>query len=359
MIQIHIIHGISQLFLETIKNGLLKKQEIILYYEKAFDDSNLLDFELIDNGEISKGSIGKSESCISCVSRSHAYDTICDLQSKYGTGDIVVIFPAYVEPRAIADYFVIMEDDREIMIMDIRTVSTALDCMSFLRDVTVEKLGDEMAKSEFLYRSVEYSDSVFLANHNRISPESLEGVKEVLGQINSMVELFDLTDDGTLPAAFSELPIFNFEHPTRFSPLTSESQITPYVGAQSERIVWSSFTPMHPERFSRFIDENLEFIFRSRGNLWFANCIQNQVGWESFANVFSMDRLDTWQTIDISAENYLVLLIQSSRKSKEVIFAELESCLFTASELASDPSTWIQLPDSLYEAIQQRQESGE
>jgi G3E family GTPase len=359
MIQIHVIHGISQLFLETTKNGLLKKQQIILYYEKAFDDSNLLDFELFDNGEISKGSIGKPDGCISCVSRSHAYNTICDLESKYGTGDIVVIFPAHVEPRAIADYFAIMEDDREIMIMDIRTVSTALDCMSFLRDVTVEKLGEEMAKSEFLYRSIEYSDSLFLANHNRISPVSLEGVKEVLCQINSMVELFDLSDDGTLPISLSELPIFNFEDPTRFSPLTSESQITPYVGAQSERIVWRSITPMHPERFSRFIDENLEVIFRSRGNLWFANCIQNQIGWESFANVFSMDRLDTWEAIEISAENYLVLIIQSSRKSKEVIFADLDSCLFTASELASDASTWIQLPDPLYEAIQQRQESGE
>jgi predicted mannosyl-3-phosphoglycerate phosphatase (HAD superfamily) len=53
------------------------------------------------------------------------------------------------------------------------------------------------------------------------------------------------------------------------------------------------------------------------------------------------------------------LIIQSSRKSKEVIFADLDSCLFTASELASDASTWIQLPDPLYEAIQQRQESGE
>ena len=84
MIQIHIIHGISQLFLEMIKNGLQKKQHIVLYYEKAFDDSNLLDFELIDNGEISKGSIGKPESCISCVSRSHAYDTIYDLHGKYG-----------------------------------------------------------------------------------------------------------------------------------------------------------------------------------------------------------------------------------------------------------------------------------
>jgi hypothetical protein len=72
-----------------------------------------------------------------------------------------------------------------------------------------------------------------------------------------------------------------------------------------------------------------------------------------------MDRLDTWEAIGISAENYLVLIIQSSRKSKEVIFAELDSCLFTASELASDTSTWIQLPDPLYEAIQQRQESGE
>jgi G3E family GTPase len=359
MIQVHVIHAISQLFLETIKNGLLKKQEIILYYEKAFDDSNLLDFELFDNGEITKGSIGKPESCISCVSRSHAYDTICDLESKYGAGEIVVIFPAFVEPRAIADYFVIMEDDRESIIMDIHTVSTAVDCMNFLRDVTVEKLGEEMAKSEFLYRSIEYSDSVFLANHNRISSESLEGVKEVLGQINSMVELLDLSDDGTLHAALSELPIFNFEHPTRFSPLTSESQITPYVGARSERIVWSAITPMHPERFAKFIDENLEFIFRSRGNLWFANCVQNQIGWESFANVFSMDRLDTWEAIDISAENYLVLLIQSSSKSKEVILAELESCLFTTSELTSDPSTWIQLPDPLYEAIQQRQESGE
>jgi G3E family GTPase len=356
MIKIDLIHGISQTLLETVKQGLQGSEEIIIYYERSFNETGLLDFQIIEKGEVRNGSIGRLEECISCKCRSHTYDLVQELQAKYEDVNVVVIVPAFVEPRAVADYIIMMDGDLPENFLDIRSVSSVIDCMSFFQDVAVIKIGQEITKSEFLYRSIEYSDSLFLGNSHRISKVKLEELKEISKQVNSKIKFCELSNTGILLTALSELHIFDYEDPTRFSPLTSESLITYSNGVEVERVVWSSDTPLHSERFADFIENNLENIFRSRGNLWFANCIQNQVGWESTSNIYCMDRLDTWDEIGIGAENFLVILVNKSSISSSAVKAALDNCVLTSVELETDISTWKQMKDPLYEATRECQE---
>ncbi len=108
-------------------------------------------------------------------------------------------------------------------------------------------------------------------------------------------------------------------------------------------------------RATVFVDKYLGYVYRSRGNLWFANCLTQQVGWESFSNVYSMDRLDTWIEIGIPAESYLVMLYQNEELTQEELSTALTECLLTDSELNTDTNSWINFRDPLFDAIQKQQ----
>lgn len=356
MIRLRLFHGLSQTYLGVVHSALESYDcDAGIVYEKSFNEEDLLDFRISTPVGIKTGSVGSPDGCISCVSRNHAYEVSKEISGEFDELTIGVFFPALVEPRPVADYIYALEDELEEPTLDIISVSTVIDLLTFNHDISVEKVASEIARSEFLCRSIEYSDALIVANSDRVTPESGQIALEIAGQIRTNLSVIEMGAGGLPLSPLKSVPIFDYENELRYSPLTSESSISSVAGLNSSRFVWHAQSPMNPERFAAFVDKYLGYVYRSRGNLWFANCLTQQVGWESFSNVYSMDRLETWTEIGIPAENYLVMLYQNEELTQEELSAALKECLLTDSELNTDTNTWIKFSDPLFDAIQKQQ----
>ena len=356
MIRLRLFHGLSQTYLGVVNSELPSYDcDASIVYEKSFNEGDLLDFRISTPAGIITGSIGSPDDCISCVSRNHAYEVSKEISEEFEELTVGVFFPALVEPRPVADYIYALEDELEDSTLDIISVSTIIDLLTFNHDISVEKVASEIARSEFLCRSIEYSDALIVANSDRVTPESGQIALEIAGQIRANISVIEMGAGGLPLSSFESVPIFDYENELRYSPLTSESNISSVAGLKSSRFVWHAQSPINPERFAAFVDKYLGYVYRSRGNLWFANCLTQQVGWESFSNVYSMDRLDTWIEIGIPAESYLVMLYQNEELTQEELNTALTECLLTDSELNTDTNTWINFSDPLFDAIQKQQ----
>ncbi len=356
MIRLRLFHGLSQTYLGVVQKEFKSFNcDASIIYEKSFNEGDLLDFRVNTPEGIKTGSIGSPDGCISCISRNHAYEVCKEISGEFDELTLGVFFPAFVEPRPVADYIYALEDELEDSTLDIISVSTVIDLLTFNHDISIEKVASEIARSEFLCRSIEYSDVLIVANSDRVTPESGQIALEIAGQIRTNISVIKVGADGLPLSSFESVPTFDYENELRYSPLTSESSISSVAGLKSSRFVWHAQSPLNPERFAAFVDKYLGYVYRSRGNLWFANCLKQQVGWESFSNVYSMDRLDTWTVIGMPAENYLVMLYQNDELTEVDLSAALTECLLTDAELNTDSNTWIHLSDPLFEAIQRLQ----
>ena len=163
MIRLRLFHGLSQTYLGVVNSELPSYDcDASIVYEKSFNEGDLLDFRISTPAGIKTGSIGSPDDCISCVSRNHAYEVSKEISEEFEELTVGVFFPALVEPRPVADYIYALEDELEDSTLDIISVSTIIDLLTFsLDNCPNDKLPDLFLDLWNLQREKESLPKVF------------------------------------------------------------------------------------------------------------------------------------------------------------------------------------------------------
>lgn len=369
----------------TVLNHVLNNRDGLKVAVIVNDLSEVnVDADLVrDGGGLSRTNeklVEMSNGCICCTLRE---DLLREVERLAGEGrfDYILIESTGVgEPVPVAQTFTYIDEELGIdlsKLCRLDTMVTVVDAYRFWRDyssgetliergqATGEDDGREVV--DLLIDQIEFCDVLVLNKCDRVGAEELDELEKVLRALQPKARLIRAEHGRVDPSAILNTGLFDFEEASRSAGWIQELE-KPHHTPETEEYGISSFVyeralPFHPERLMEWMSNWPAEVVRAKGTLWLATR-------SDFAQTFSQ----AGPSIRIGPAGYWVAALPENERKKlfredpelekewhprfgdrinklvligigldrAELEAQLDECLLTEAELASD---WSLLTD--------------
>jgi G3E family GTPase len=189
----------------------------------------------------------------------------------------------------------------------IDTMVTVVDALNLLRDFTGRDLlahrgevageDDNRSLATLLTEQIEFADVVVVNKIDLVDQHRREEVTAVIKALNPAAELL-FTDHGELPlASILGTGRFDLERASTMPGWARElaGQHVPETEAYGiSSFVLRSVDPLHPQRFSEFMEAPLPGLLRAKGYVWLASRPAWVVSYSRSGNVATHEPMGQW-----------------------------------------------------------------
>lgn len=370
----------------TLLNHMLTNRDDKKYAVIVNDMSELnIDERLIDGAGFSRTDeklVELSNGCICCTLREDLLEAV-DAISREGQFDGIIIESSGIsEPIPVAQTFTYADDALGIDLTSrvyVDAMVTVVDAYRFLKDFNSgESLherkqavdtGDVREVVDLLVDQVEFADVIVLNKADRVSATELNVIESLLRALNPAARLLTSTYGNVALSDLLDVKLFDFDQAMHAAGWIQELESDEHT-PETEEYGISSFVyrrrrPFHPGRLHTWIEQFPEEIVRAKGFLWIATrndiaCLFSQAGYAStlehagrwLATLPDTERKQMFAAepelemdyIEPYGDRQTELVLIGQRMDRSVIEAELDDCLLTDEEMASD---WSALKDTL------------
>ncbi|MBL8889523.1 MAG: GTP-binding protein [Planctomycetaceae bacterium] len=349
-----------------------------------------IDAQLVKQGganldRVEEQLIEMSNGCICCTLREDLLREVARLAREDRFDYLLIESTGISEPLPVAETFTFVDEQGESLsdLSRLDTLVTVVDAVNFPEDYrTMDELNqrgigldetDDRDVGKLLTDQVEFANVIVVSKSDLVTPQQSAELCAMLAQLNPTAKI--------IPAVRGNVPLEEIMNTGRFSEQWAaennqwlavergqETSETEEYGFSNR--VYRQRRPFHPERLLRWIEHSDSFdqIVRSKGLVWFATRNDIAANWGHAGRVFSFEPAgfwaaatpdDEWQSDPELKEEIeslweepfgdrrieLVLIGQNVEWAK--IFADLDECVLTDSELAEGPEAWAAFPDPL------------
>ncbi|WP_435020850.1 zinc metallochaperone GTPase ZigA [Tundrisphaera sp. TA3] len=319
--------------------------------------------------------------CICCTLREDLLVEIAAL-AKEGRFDYLLIESSGIsEPLPVAETFTFEDEDGHALseVARLDTMVTVVDAASFLREYLdaddLQERGiaagaeDDRTVVDLLIEQVEFCDVLVLNKVDRVEPEELDRLEQILGRLNLGAEIIRSEFGRVHPSRLLATGRFDLERAAQAPGWLKELR-GEHVPESEEygigSLVFRDRRPFHPERFYRFLGDFWPGLLRAKGSFWLATrpdhmgmlslaggslrtepvgtwlAATPKVEWPDDPELVQ-ETLDGWD--DRFGDRQQELACIGLELDRDALAAALRSCLLTEDELALGRDAWAGLPD--------------
>lgn len=346
-----------------------------------------IDSKLVKAGEASLSRtqeklVEMTNGCICCTLREDLLKEVAQLAKEQRFDYLVIESTGISEPLPVAETFTFIDENGQSLsqVATLDNLVTVVDSKNFYNDVSEADLlqdrkqtldeNDDRNLADLLIDQVEFANVILLNKTDLVEPEELLKLKGMIKSLNPTAKILTCTNSNVPLKELLNTNHFSFEKASQ-----SAGWLKVMRGeelSESQEYGFSSFllrshTPMHPERFSRFIDLALaEGIVRSKGYLWLASRSDFACNWSQAGASCKLQPAGTWLAVQdesnwdkddpITQESLAQWDPNWGDRRQELVFigrnldhaklkAALEACLLTPEELQLGALFWATFPD--------------
>lgn len=375
----------------TLLNRILNNRDKLKVAVIVNDMSEInIDSQLIKNGDASLSRteeklVEMSNGCICCTLRE---DLLIEIQrlAKENRFDYLVIESTGIsEPLPVAETFTFEDEEGASLsqFASLDTMVTVVDSVHFFDNLDSieslkdrgEFLGEEDERSivDLLVDQIEFANIILLNKSNEISADHLKKIKGVIKALNP--------DATCLETNYSDVPLkqvintglFDFEKAQQAPGWLKEMRGEHIPETEEYNISSLSFKskrPFHPERFLKFIESNLDGVYRLKGYFWLATRM-DFVGQISIAGKlaeiapagkwWAAVPKNEWDVEDETMMNEIKqhwedpygdrrqeIVLIGTDIDKDALQNRLDACLLTDDEYEQGPTQWAHFKDPIH-----------
>lgn len=265
-------------------------------------------------------------------------------------------------PMAYASLFSGDDDEHSLAhVARLRATIFAIEPATFL-DSILDR-GANSLPACFTTEQMEFVDQIVFADG---SPE-FDLAQSIALALNPRARLFRLADVNEGWWQNSSAGPFDFNAALAgagWRQLLEGEQELPATGNRVTALGYSAWRPFHPERFSNFIREKSQSVFRAKGFFWLASRMDEVGGLNlAGADLHCSSAGSWWATRDPHTrdaempaharqqwrepfgDRRQALGIMALDVDRETLKSALDACLLTDAELSEGPESWRDLPD--------------
>ena len=319
-----------------------------------------------------------SNGCICCTLREDLMVEVERLAKENRFDYLLIESTGISEPIPVAQTFSFVDEENGIDLSKfsyIDTMVTVVDAFNFFKDFgSPESLkdrdltdmeGDDRSVVNLLTDQVEFANVIVLNKADLVTKESIATLRAIIKKLNPKAQVIESSFSKVHPTEILNTGLFDFEeaeqsagwleelNKEKHTPETEEYGITSFV--------YRSRKPFDPARFLNHVKQNFpETILRSKGLFWMASRPDQAFVWNQAGGSMNADSAGVWWSSmplkqrlrhlpflenreeiesgwDIKfgdRKNEIVLIGQEM--DKELIKSELDACLSTEDELATN-----------------------
>lgn len=332
-----------------------------------------------------------SNGCICCTLRQDLLQEVARLAGEGRFDHLVIESTGVSEPMPVAETFTFVDADGKSLsdLAQIDTMVTVVDARNFLQDYRcVQELKDRQQAmgvedgrtiADLLTDQVEFANVLLLNKTDAVTPPELTEVRGILHAlnprarvhetVNSVVALSAVMGTGLFAMAEAEQSRGWLDSLHGHTPETEEYGISSFV--------FCSHRPLHPGRFSAWLQRRWPGVIRAKGMFWLATRME-LAGFLSQAGVMRSTRAmgffwsavpesDWPQDADARAEirsncngdhgdRRQEIVVIGRDMDREALLAAFHECLLTPQEMTGGPDAWSRFPDPFPEWTQEEEE---
>jgi len=303
----------------TLLNHILSNREGLRVAVIVNDMSDVnIDASLVEKSAANNGAalsrteekmVEMSNGCICCTLREDLLMEVRKLAAE-GRFDYLLIESTGIgEPMPVAATFDFTDEQGNSLndIARIDTMVTVVDAVNLLRDFSSDDLleqrgaiageGDNRTLAALLAEQIEFADVVVISKLDMVTQAQLQAVTGVVKALNPEAEIvpaergnvalskllgtgkFDLEKASSMAGWAKELA---GEH----RPETEEYGISSFVLRSRE--------PLHPQRFSDFLQQPLSGLIRAKGYVWLASRPEWALSYSRAGNTATLEPVGQW-----------------------------------------------------------------
>ncbi len=303
----------------TLLNHVLANREGLRVAVIVNDMSEVnIDASLVERGAANAGAalsrteekmVEMSNGCICCTLREDLLLEVRRLAAE-GRFDYLLIESTGIgEPMPVAATFDFEDENGESLndAARIDTMVTVVDALNLLADFSstdlLEQRGetagpdDNRSLAALLTEQIEFADVVVINKIDKVEAARLDEVTAVVKALNPVAEIV-YGDHGRIPLGkILGTGRFDLERASAMPGWAREleGQHTPETEAYGiESFVLRSPEPLHPWRFSTFMDQPLPGLIRAKGYVWLASRPQWVVSYSRAGNTATHEPVGRW-----------------------------------------------------------------
>ncbi|QXE01040.1 GTP-binding protein [Terribacillus sp. DMT04] len=378
----------------TLLNHVLHNRDGLKVAVIVNDMSEInIDAGLVENegtlSRVDEQLVEMSNGCICCTLRD---DLLVEVEklAKDGKFDYILIESSGIsEPVPVAQTFSYIDEQSNINLSDFTTLDTmvtVVDANRFWHDFgSGESLldrqqevaeNDEREIADLLLDQIEFCNVLILNKCDLVEAEQLKQLKHVLRLLQPEAKIMETTHGQIDPKEILFTASFDFDKVSASAGWLKELENGPEQHTpETEEYGIGSFTyirqhPFHSQRFMHFVETMPENIVRSKGITWCATRNQFALLLSQAGPAANIEPVSYWvATLDKDRQAFLrrenpsldkvwhptygdrmtQLVFIGTDLDQQAITEELDRCLLTETELASD---WSQLQDPFQWNIQ-------
>ena len=244
-----------------------------------------------------------SNGCICCTLREDLLEEVSEL-AKEGRFDYLVIESTGIsEPLPVAETFT-FSDENGVSLSQVATLDTmvtVVDAVNFLRDYdeakTLQESGESLGEddnrnvADLLVDQVEFADVLLVSKTDLVEESEVSRLIGILKALNTAARVIPISHGQVDLEETLNTGRFNFQRAQQapgwlkemrgeHTPETEEYGICSFS--------YSARRPIHPEKFYRFVHEDLENfgkLLRSKGYFWLASRPQFAGQWSQAGGI--------------------------------------------------------------------------
>ncbi len=303
----------------TLLNHVLANREGLRVAVIVNDMSEVnIDARVVNNSAANAGAalsrteekmVEMSNGCICCTLREDLLLEVRKLAAERRFDYLLIESTGIGEPMPVAATFDFEDENGDSLndVARIDTMVTVVDALNLLRDFTGRDLlahrgevageDDNRSLATLLTEQIEFADVVVVNKIDLVDHRRRADVAAVIKALNPAAELV-FTDHGELPlASILGTGKFDLERASAMPGWAQElaGQHTPETEAYGvSSFVLRSVDPLHPQRFSEFMEMPLPGLLRAKGYVWLASRPEWVVSYSRAGNVATHEPMGQW-----------------------------------------------------------------
>lgn len=317
--------------------------------------------------------------CICCTLREDLLVEIKNLATNFDFDYLIIESTGISEPLPVAETFTFDLHDggklEDVAYLD--TLVTVIDGANFLHQYKQAEImrdqeeGKNLTTSDLLIAQIEFANVILISKMDLITISQLNELISIAKALNPKALIIPIRQGEVSPEIILNTRRYSLAE-AQTAPgwlaIARGEEISESHSHGIESFIWKSRRPVHPQRFSDFLEREWNYgtILRSKGFFWLANqlesiCLWNQAGgilrYEYAGQWWVYTHRDNWPT-NKNMKNWILskwdanvgdcrqeIVFIGQNLSIELLARDLNACLLTDEEFHQGPNIWRQLPD--------------
>jgi G3E family GTPase len=299
-----------------------------------------------------------SNGCICCTLREDLLLEVRELAAGRRFDYLLIESTGVGEPMPVAATFDFEDEHGDSLnhIARIDTMVTVVDAANLLDDYHGTDFlaqrgetageGDDRTLAGLLSEQIEFADVIVVSKTDLVTLEQLGEVRAVIKALNPTAAIIHAEHGWVALDQILGTGKFNLERASQMAGWARE--LAGIHAPESEEYGIASFVlrdrrPLHPQRFSHFLDQAFPGLIRAKGYVWLASRPEWAVAYSRAGKIASVEPVGQWFEPFEDRVNELVFI--GREMDRAAVEASFDACVLNDAELAAGAAAWRSYAD--------------